>query len=421
MDNAKYKVLKMIEKNRNEIIVNTQEIIRYPSVLGEEKDAQMYFSSILKKLSFDVDMWEPSTEDMKINPDFLAAREDYKGSPNVAGTLKGKGGGRSILLNGHIDVVPGGDNDWNDSPWSGKLEDGKIYGRGACDMKGGIIANVMAVKAIMDSGIQLNGDVIIESVIGEETGGAGTLSAISRGYKADGAIVPEPTDMQLCPVSMGVTWFRIIIKGLAAHGATSYLGVNAINKASMIVQKLNEFEAKRIKEIKHELYKHHPAPFSVNIGIIKGGIFPTSVPDEVIIEGRMSFSPDEEISEARRELENAVYGAAREDGWLKEHMPQIEWYGFCLNSGSVDKEHALVKTIADNYKYVKNDDPNIVGTPWGTDAGALIRYGNTPAVVFGPGPGGTAHKANEYVDVEKLIETTKIIACTILDWCGYEQ
>jgi len=227
--------------------------------------------------------------------------------------------------------------------------------------------------------------------------------------------------MQLCPVSMGVTWFRIIIKGLAAHGATSYLGVNAINKASMIVQKLNEFEAKRIKEIKHELYKHHPAPFSVNIGIIKGGIFPTSVPDEVIIEGRMSFSPDEEISEARRELENAVYGAAREDGWLKEHMPQIEWYGFCLNSGSVDKEHALVKTIADNYKYVKNDDPNIVGTPWGTDAGALIRYGNTPAVVFGPGPGGTAHKANEYVDVEKLIETTKIIACTILDWCGYEQ
>jgi len=152
MDNAKYKVLKMIEKNRNEIIVNTQEIIRYPSVLGEEKDAQMYFSSILKKLSFDVDMWEPSTEDMKINPDFLAAREDYKGSPNVAGTLKGKGGGRSILLNGHIDVVPGGDNDWNDSPWSGKLEDGKIYGRGACDMKGGIIANVMAVKAIMDSG-----------------------------------------------------------------------------------------------------------------------------------------------------------------------------------------------------------------------------------------------------------------------------
>ncbi|HYE82355.1 MAG TPA: peptidase [Clostridia bacterium] len=421
MNDAKVQVIKMIEANKNEIVKTVQELIKYPSVMGEEKEAQIYFSDLLRKLSLNVDVWEPTMEDMKINPDFLAARDHFEGSPNVVGVLKGKGGGKSILLNGHMDVVPDGDNDWDDSPWSGKLAAGKIYGRGASDMKGGIIANVMAVKAIMDSGIQLKGDVIIESVIGEETGGAGTLSAISRGYKADGAIVPEPTDMQLCPVSMGVTWFRIIVKGLAAHAATSYLGVNAIIKASMILQKINEFEAKIIKEKKHELYKHHPAPFSINIGIIKGGIFPTSVPDEVIIEGRMSFTPDEEISEARRGFEAAVYEAAEKDDWLKEHRPIIEWFGFCLNSGSVDKEHPLVKTMADNYKSIKGNEPDIVGTPWGTDAGALIRYGNTPTVVFGPGPGGTAHKANEHVDVDKLVETTKIIACTILDWCGYER
>ncbi|AOT68699.1 peptidase [Geosporobacter ferrireducens] len=421
MDNVKQQVLKMIENSKNEIITRVQEIVRYPSVTGEEKDAQAYVSRMLKELSFYVDIWEPTMDEMEINPDFLAARDHFDGSPNVVGVLKGKGGGKSILLNGHVDVVPEGDNDWDDSPWSGKLEDGKIYGRGASDMKGGIIANIMAVKAIIASGIKLKGDVIIESVIGEETGGGGTLSAISRGYKANGAIVSEPTDLQVCPVSMGAMWFRITVKGLAAHAGTSYLGINAISKASKIIQKLDEFEARRVKLKKHELYQHMAVPFAVNIGTIKGGVFPTSVPDEVIIEGRMGVSPDEEIREARKDLEDAVYEVSEKDNWLKEHMPKIEWYGFCISSGGVDRDHAIVKAINDNYKYVKGSEPVVVGTPWGTDAGALNRYGNTPTVIFGPGPGETAHKANEYVEVEKLMEATKVIACTILDWCGYEQ
>ncbi|MFZ5968355.1 MAG: peptidase [Bacillota bacterium] len=421
MDDIKQRIVEMIENNKPQIITSVQEMIRYPSVMGEEKDAQIYYSRILEQLSFHVDVWEPTMEDMKINPDFLSDRDNFKGSPNVVGVLKGKGGGKSILLNGHVDVVPEGDNDWDDSPWSGKLEDGKIYGRGASDMKGGLIANVMAVKAIIDSGIKLKGDVIIESVVGEETGGGGTLSAISRGYQAEGAIVSEPTDLYVCPVSMGAMWFRITVKGLAAHAGTSYLGVNAISKASKIIQKLDAFEMKRAELKKHELYQHMAVPFAVNIGTIKGGIFPTSVPDEVIIEGRMGVSPDEEIWEARKDLEDAVYEVAETDVWLKEHMPKIEWYGFCISSGGVDKDHAMVNTINDNYKYVKGSDPIVVGTPWGTDAGALNRYGNTPTVIFGPGPGETAHKANEYVEVDKLIETTKIIACTVLDWCGYEQ
>lgn len=410
----------MVEENKSQMIEYLQEIIRFPSVLGEEKDAQIYYSKLLNKLDFDVDIWEPTPEDMNINPNFMPSRDDYKGSPNVVGTLKGIGGGRSILLNGHIDVVPAGGNDWNDSAWSGKFEEGRVYGRGANDMKGGLIANLMAVKAIVDSGIRLKGDVILESVIGEETGGAGTLSAISRGYKADAAIVPEPTDLRLCPVSMGVIWFRIIIKGFAAHAATSYLGVNAISKASIIIQKIDEYESKMIKEKKHELYSHHPSPFSINIGIIKGGVFPTSVPDEVIMEARMSFSPDDKIEDVKKALEEAVFEAAKSDSWLSEHLPVIEWYGFCLDSGSVNKDHDIIKTIKDNYREIKGIDPEIIGTPWGTDAGALIRYGNTPTIVIGPGPGGMAHKANEYVDIEMMIDTIKIFACTILDWCGYE-
>lgn len=417
--NVKNRVMEIIDSNKEDAVKNLSGLLKFPSVMGEEEGAQGYYAKLLEDLGMQVDVWEPKPEDMKINPDFMPARNDYTGSPNVIGVLKGTGGGKSIFLNGHVDVVPAGGNDWTDDPWSGKYEDGKVYGRGANDMKGALIAYLMAMKAIKEAGVSLKGDVLIGSVIGEETGGAGTLSAINRGYKADGAIISEPSDLRVCPVSMGVIWFRIRIRGFMAHAATSYLGVNAISKAAMIIQKIDEYEEKMIRDKKHPLYSHHPSPFSINIGIIKGGVFPTSVPDEVVLEARMSFSPDDDIAQVKKELEEAVFDAAKNDEWLKDHLPEVEWYGFCLNSGSVPMDHPLLGSIKENFKYVMGKDPEIIGTPWGTDAGAMIRYGNTPTIVFGPGPGGMAHKADEYVDVEMLQDTIKVIAATMLDWCEY--
>jgi acetylornithine deacetylase len=220
---------------------------------------------------------------------------------------------------------------------------------------------------------------------------------------------------------MGVIWFRVRVRGLMAHAATSYLGVNAISKAAMLIQEIDAYEDRMIQEKKHPLYSHHPSPFSINIGIIKGGVFPTSVPDEVILEARMSFSPDDDIAQVKKELEEAIHKAAMKDEWLRDHLPEIEWYGFCLNSGSVPMDHPLLGAILYNFKLVKEREAEIIGTPWGTDAGALIRYGNIPTIVFGPGPGGMAHKADEYIDVDMLQDTTKVIAATILDWCGHEE
>jgi acetylornithine deacetylase len=419
--NAKAKVLEIIEGNRDEAVSYLSGLLKHPSVMGSEESAQRHYAELLKLLDMEIDIWEPKAEDMKINPDFMPARDDYTGSPDVVGVLRGTGGGRSILLNGHVDVVPAGGNDWTDDPWSGKIEDGKVYGRGANDMKGALIAYLMAMKAIKEAGIDLKGDVLIGSVIGEETGGAGTLSLINRGYRADGAIISEPSDLRVCPVSMGVIWFRVRVRGLMAHAATSYLGVNAISKAAMLIQEIDAYEERMIRDKKHPLYSHHPSPFSINIGIIKGGVFPTSVPDEVILEARMSFSPDDDIAQVKKELEEAIHKAAMKDEWLRDHLPEIEWYGFCLNSGSVPMDHPLLGAILYNFKLVKEREAEIIGTPWGTDAGALIRYGNIPTIVFGPGPGGMAHKADEYIDVDMLQDTTKVIAATILDWCGHEE
>lgn len=417
--NAKTRVLEIIDSNKDEAVKYLSGLLKHPSVMGHEESAQLYYAELLKLLDMEVDVWEPKPDDMKINPDFMPARNDYTGSPDVVGVLKVSGGGRSMLLNGHVDVVPAGGNDWTDDPWSGKYEDGKVYGRGANDMKGALVAYLMAMKAIKEADISLKGDVLIGSVIGEETGGAGTLSLISRGYKADGAIISEPSDLRVCPVSMGVIWFRVRIRGFMAHAATSYLGVNAISKAAMLIQEIDSYEKRMIRDKKHPLYSHHPSPFSINIGIIKGGVFPTSVPDEVVLEARMSFSPDDDIAQVKKELEETIYEAAKKDEWLRDHLPEIEWYGFCLNSGSVPMDHPLLGSIVENFKLVKDKEPEIIGTPWGTDAGALIRYGNIPTIVFGPGPGGMAHKADEYIDVDMLQDTTKVIAATILDWCGH--
>ena len=417
--NAKTRVLEIIDSNKDEAVKYLSGLLKHPSVMGHEESAQLYYAELLKLLDMEVDVWEPKPDDMKINPDFMPARNDYTGSPDVVGVLKGSGGGRSMLLNGHVDVVPAGGNDWTDDPWSGKYEDGKVYGRGANDMKGALVAYLMAMKAIKEADISLKGDVLIGSVIGEETGGAGTLSLISRGYRADGAIISVPSDLRVCPVSMGVIWFRVRIRGFMAHAATSYLGVNAISKAAMLIQEIDSYEKRMIRDKKHPLYSHHPSPFSINIGIIKGGVFPTSVPDEVVLEARMSFSPDDDIAQVKKELEETIYEAAKKDEWLRDHLPEIEWYGFCLNSGSVPMDHPLLGSIVENFKLVKDKEPEIIGTPWGTDAGALIRYGNIPTIVFGPGPGGMAHKADEYIDVDMLQDTTKVIAATILDWCGH--
>ena len=417
--NAKTRVLEIIDSNKDEAVKYLSGLLKHPSVMGHEESAQLYYAELLKLLDMEVDVWEPKPDDMKINPDFMPARNDYTGSPDVVGVLKGSGGGRSMLLNGHVDVVPAGGNDWTDDPWSGKYEDGKVYGRGANDMKGALVAYLMAMKAIKEADISLKGDVLIGSVIGEETGGAGTISLISRGYRADGAIISEPSDLRVCPVSMGVIWFRVRIRGFMAHAATSYLGVNAISKAAMLIQEIDSYEKRMIRDKKHPLYSHHPSPFSINIGIIKGGVFPTSVPDEVVLEARMSFSPDDDIAQVKKELEETIYEAAKKDEWLRDHLPEIEWYGFCLNSGSVPMDHPLLGSIVENFKLVKDKEPEIIGTPWGTDAGALIRYGNIPTIVFGPGPGGMAHKADEYIDVDMLQDTTKVIAATILDWCGH--
>lgn len=394
------------------------QMVRFPSVSGCEAEAQAYMAERFKEWGCEVDEWIPRKEELAAYPGFLTRRDSFDGSPNVVGTRRGTGGGRSLILNSHIDVVPSGDDGWNHGPWSGKVVNGEIFGRGTTDMKGGGVSVFFPVAIIHEMGIELAGDLILQSVIEEEAGGAGTLACVARGYKADGALIPEPSDMKLYPASMGSMWFRITVPGRAAHGATAYLGINAVEKAHIISSAIKKLERDRNKPPQNSLYAHMPVPFCINIGSLQGGNWPSSVPEKAVMEGRMGVSPDESVTEAREQLERAVSEAAKTDPWLRDNPPRLEWFGSCWHSGGIDPDHDLSRTLQRAYRDNFHREPRIEGAPWATDAAALIRFGNTPTVVFGPGRGHLAHQTNESIRIADMLQVSLTTADFILDWCG---
>lgn len=413
------RIREWLNSNRKKGKYLLQRLVQEGSIRGNESSAQAIIIEKCRELGLDLDIWEIGAHELINHPKFCSDRKDFTGNPNVVGVLKGSGGGRSMILNGHIDVVPEGDrNDWVHEPYSGHIENGKLYGRGSTDMKGGSVALLLAIESIINLGFKLKGDVIFQSVIEEESGGAGTLAAVLRGYQADGAIIPEPTNMKLFPKQQGSMWFRIIVKGRSAHGGTRYEGVSAIEKMLLIINRLQELEKARNEKISDPLYKHIPIPIPINIGKIHSGEWPSSVPDIAIIEGRMGVAPNEKMEEAEKELEAALAEIVEKDKWLSEHPPKIEWFGGRWLPGNLQENHPLMETISEAFEQVKMTKPIIEASPWGTDGGILSNVGNTPVVVFGPGVTQAAHDANEYICIQDVFEAAEIIALTIINWCG---
>jgi acetylornithine deacetylase len=395
-----------------------QKLVQEDSTRGKESSAQAIVIEKCRQLGLELDIWEIGQTNLFEHPAFYSDRKDFKGNPNVVAVLKGAGGGKSMLLNGHIDVVPAGDLfTWKDDPFSGLIQGGKLYGRGATDMKGGNVALLFALEALIANGIKLKGDVIFESVIEEESGGAGTLAAVLRGYKADGAIIPEPTNMKLFPKQQGSMWFRITVNGKGAHGGTRYEGVSAIEKMMLVINSLQDLEKERNNRITDPLYQNIPIPIPINIGKINSGQWPSSVPDLAIIEGRIGVAPEETMDHAKEELENCIRRLCKDDSWLNEHPPVIEWFGGRWIPGSLENHHPLMDCLTKSFVEVRNQPPVIEASPWGTDGGILSTIGGTPVIVFGPGVTEVAHHSNEYIVLEDLFSAAEIIAYCLMDWC----
>lgn len=416
--NKRLVVKEWLKDNRARAARLLQKLVQEDSTRGRESIAQAIVIEKCRQLGLELDIWEIGQAALFEHPAFFSDRKDFKGNSNVVAVLKGKGGGKSLVLNGHIDVVPAGDlKAWSDDPYSGTIKGGKLYGRGSTDMKGGNVALLFAIESLVKNGIKLKGDVIFQSVIEEESGGAGTLAAVLRGYKADGAIIPEPTNMKLFPKQQGSMWFRISVKGKSAHGGTRYEGVSAIEKAMVVLQSLQVLEKDRNDRINDPLYEKIPIPIPINIGKIESGEWPSSVPDLAVIEGRMGVAPDETMENAQEQMKQCLLALGEQDEWLKNHPPTIEWFGGRWLPGSLENDHPLMECIKESFNEVKGSSPIIEASPWGTDGGILSNVGEIPVVVFGPGVTEVAHHSDEYIVLEDLFAASEIIALSIMDWC----
>ena len=426
LSDVKQKILVKINEEKENIIDLLRNMVQIPSVVGDEKAVQEFMAKKFEEMGLTVDKWVPDYDELKTHPGFASPNTTFENRPNVVGVLKGTGGGRSLILNGHMDVVsPYDESVWEQAPWSAAIVGNRMYGRGSSDMKGGVAAMTMAVDCIKKAGIQLKGDVIIETVIEEEAGGVGTLACVVRGYKADAALITEPTVVEeggvpmVCPAQGGSMWFKVHVQGKSAHAGLRYEGVSAIKLALKICNALWDLEKFRNEKLKHPLYQRYKIPIPLNIGILNSGVWPSSVPEEATLQCRIGVAPGESIESVRTQVKDYIQKFAELDSWLVDHPPKVEFFGGTWIPTELPLDHPFVKIVTESYTKVFNQEPELAGTPWGADGGLLVHHGDTPVVIFGPGDMRVIHFPNEFIEIDKLVAATKVIALAILDWCGF--
>ena len=419
MSSIQKKLMEAVDESRDYLIQLTSDLVRFNTTNPPGHNtikAQAWFATKLNELGFKTELFDV-----------------FPGEPDLVGSLSGSGGGRSIILNGHMDVAEvRPDEKWNSDPFQPVLKDGRIYGRGTDDMKGGLAACLAAIRAIQNVDLKLRGDVFLESVIGEEAGEPGTVKCLERGYKADFALIPEPSDFNIGGQGGVITgWITIKspqtihdgARRLCIHAGGGMDGANAIEKMMKLIVALQELERHWAVVKSHPMAT--PGTTTINPAVIEGGRHPAFMADECKLWVTIHFLPNEDYEKVIQDVEKYLLDVAKTDPWLRNNPPQFKWGGTSLvrDKGEVfppadiDPNHPTVKTVAKAHKIATGTEPPIVSWASVSDAGWFAKAG-IPAVIYGPGSLKRAHIVNEYVEVVELVTAAKAIALTVADWCS---
>ena len=413
------KVLQQIDASRDESLKFLQQMVSIPSVTGDEGKIQKFLAEYLGKMGLEVDLWESDWEQLKKHPGYIPVDRGYEGRPNIVATWKGTGGGRSLMFNGHTDVIPVGKGEgWSDNPWSASIKDGKLYGRGSCDMKSGVASHIMAIENLMAAGVKPKGDVYLDIVIDEEVSGHGTLDTVIRGYSADAGISGETSGLAVQPACIGRIWFEIEIQGKAAGIQRRYQGVSGIELGYKITKAVEALEQKRVATVKHPLYPKPIDALPCMIGAFHAGSFPSSFAATCLLKGSMATVPGEDHEGVKRSLVDHIARAAAEDPWMKDHPPKVRFVGYDAQASEIPREHPIVQLVCKNYKEVTGREAEVSGRQGAADTRFLNLYGHTPTVIFGPGSTAIMHSDDEYVSIDDYQTAIKVMALSIYDWCG---
>ena len=419
MNDTERRVLDLIDTDA--MLWYLRELVSIPSFGGEESAAQRSVAAKLSELGLKVDTWELDFDSLRSHPGFSMPIEREEGL-GVVGTLKGGEGGHILILNGHIDTVaPGEEANWNYPPLEGTVVDGRVYGRGVADMKGGLCCAIYAAKAIIDSGVRLKGDLSIQSVIGEEDGGVGALAPVLRGYTADAAVIMEPTGLKVRPAHSGALAFSVRVPGKSAHACVREEGVSAIEKFIPLFNGLRALETERNERIDDPLYARYKIPYPINIGTVQGGSWPGSVPERLIFQGRVGVVVGERVEDARRSVEEAIARVAEADPWMKLNPPKVDWSGYQFDPATIPTDHPIVDTVKRAYSDATGETARLEGMTYASDMRHLVNTGDTPTVLFGPGDVRNAHGPDEHVEIDELIAVARTLALTALRFCGHEE
>lgn len=420
-DSMQRKILSVISAHRDEIIADLGELVRIPSIVGYEGPIQQHMSRRLKALGMELDSFEADANTLAKHPAYVPLSADYAGRPNVVGILPGGGQGRSLILNGHVDVVsPEPVSQWTHDPWGAEIEGGKLYGRGATDMKGGLVAAIWAVEAILRAGLRPSGKLIFESVIEEEAGGSGgTLACFLRGHTADAMLIPEPQP-RIAISHVGVLYFRVRVHGVTAHAGLAHLGTNAIGKLNLIYDALVQLDRVRGQRVHYPAFERGSGrSCHICIGTYRAGDWPSTVAGKAELEGRISFIPGETREQIRRLVEDTVKGVAQEDDRLREHPPEVEWFGWRADPWQQDPEHPFIRVLLDSTHQVRGAPAELVGKAAAMDT-RFASYFGVAAASYGV-DGGNIHGCDEYAHINSVTECAQVIALTLANWCGLDQ
>ena len=412
-----------IKDNFDEQLKFLSDFVQIPSLRFEEAPAQDFISEALSKRGYEVDDWVIKIEDLESLSGFGRIHGDFSRARSVVGTHRPVSThGRSLILQGHLDVVPTGPPEmWTHPPFKPTIKGDWMYGRGAGDMKAGTVAALFALDAIKNLGFEPAARVHFQSVIEEESTGLGALSTLQRGYRADLALIPEPSGHSIWRAQVGVLWFRVSVQGKPVHVASASTGSNAIRAAYDIIQALENLEKEwNTNAAKDPVYSDVEHPLNFNVGKINGGDWASSVPAWCNIDCRIGILPGQDLKNAKEAIKSCVMTASRNHPFLSNNPPKLIWNGFQAEGYVLGEEGNPAIEV------MNNSHATVFGSKTGlperkitalTDTRFYGLYYDIPSFCYGP-LAENIHGFDERVSIESLRKSTEVFALFIANWCG---
>jgi acetylornithine deacetylase len=416
-------ILDTVAAQRDDAVALLQELVAHPSLLGHEASAQGLMKRQFGRLGLRVHEFAIDEAKIRLHPGYSPSIMSYEGRPNVVGIHEPRGAkrGKSLILNGHIDVVPvGAEALWSRPPFEPHIDGDRLFGRGAADMKAGIVAYTMAFRALQRLGFEPAAPVYLQSVIEEECTGNGALACLMEGYTADAAIIPEPGE-GLMSAQMGVMWLTIDVYGVPVHAAYAHTGVAAIAFANYLVDRLRELEAAWNRpEARHPVYCAHEHPINFNLGRLSGGEWTSSVPTHCRVDMRLGFYPGVSCADVRQQVEALLKAAHEAHPQHASVRYEITYQGFQAEGCVVDLQASAMQQLMQCHRDIAGQEPPLRALTATTDVRFFHLYGKIPATCYGP-LGADIHGIDEWVSIASMQQVSAVLALFIARWCGLDR